>query len=273
MSGRAVLYLRVSSDRQVDNTSLSGQEDACRRWCRDNGITVDRVFTERGESAKTADRTEFQSMFRYLAESSKGRITHVVVYKFDRFSRSIDEGAPYRLALRKMGVSLSSASEPTDNTPAGRFLSSVLLAAAELDNDMRAERSTSGMKARLASGRWQWCPPTGYLRGSKTGPSLVIDPVQGPFVRRLFEMVASGESRGTALGKLTAQGFRLRRGGKLNQEAIKRLLSSPVYVGQVVGRSWGIVTKGDFEPLVSQKVYDRVQSVLAGKSPVAVPHS
>ncbi len=273
MSGRAILYLRVSSGRQVDNTSLKGQETVCRKWCRDNGLVVDRIFIEKGESAKTADRTEFQAMFRYLSEARRGSITHLGVYKFDRFSRSIDEGAPYRLALRKMGVSLSSATEPTDDTPAGRFLSSMLLVVGELDNDMRAERSTSGMKARLASGRWQWCPPTGYLKGSKSGASLIIDSKQGPFVRRLFEMVASGETRGEALAKLTAQGFRSRRGGKLNQEAIRRLLASPVYVGQVVGKSWGIVTEGDFEPLIDQKTFDKVQRVLAGKSPVAVPHA
>lgn len=177
MSGRAVFYLRVSSDRQIDNTSLKGQETASRKWCSDNGaISIDRIFADKGESAKTADGTEFQAMFKYLAQAPRGSITHLVVYKFDRFSRSIDEGAPYRLALRKMGIPLVSATEPTDDTPAGRFLSSMLIVVGELDNDMRAERSTSGMKARLASGRWQWCPPTGYLRGSKAGPSLVIDP-------------------------------------------------------------------------------------------------
>ena len=273
MSGRAVLYLRVSSDRQVDNTSLKGQESVCRKWCRDNGITVDRIFIEKGESAKTADRTEFQTMFKYLSGARKGSITHLVCYKFDRFSRSIDEGAPYRLALRKMGVSLSSATEPTDDTPAGRFLSSMLIVVGELDNDMRSERSTSGMKARLSSGRWQWCPPTGYLKGSKGGTSLVIDPIQGPFVQRLFKMVAEGETRGAALAKLTAQGFRSRRGGKLNQEAIKRLLSSPVYIGQVEGRKWGIAVQGDFPSLVDQRTFDKVQQVLAGKTPVAVPHA
>ena len=57
-------------------------------------------------------------MFRFL-EASRGKISHVVVYKFDRFSRNVDDGAEYRMRLRKMGVTLLSATEKTDDTPAG----------------------------------------------------------------------------------------------------------------------------------------------------------
>lgn len=62
MSARAIIYIRVSEGRQVDNTSLESQEDACRRWSAQNGLEVEHVFVEKGESAKTADRTQFQAM-------------------------------------------------------------------------------------------------------------------------------------------------------------------------------------------------------------------
>lgn len=63
---RAVIYIRVSGSRQKENTSLATQEEICRQWCHSKGIEVERVFTDAGESAKTADRTEFQRMFAYL---------------------------------------------------------------------------------------------------------------------------------------------------------------------------------------------------------------
>jgi site-specific DNA recombinase len=212
-------------------------------------------------------------MFQYLAESPKGRISHCIVHRFDRFDRHTEEAAPYKLELRKLGIQLRSATQATDDTPSGRLMVTMLSEIAQFDNEVRAERSVSGMKARLSSGRFQWCPPTGYLKGSKTGASLVVDPKQAPLVRRLFERVAAGETRASALKALTAEGLRSRRGGKLNQEAIKRMLCSRAYIGEVFSPKWGIAAKGDFTPLISREVYDRVQMVLAGKSPVAVPHS
>ena len=103
---KAIVYTRVSDSRQVDNTSLDGQQAVCREWCRTNGLDIDQVFVERGESAKSADRTQFQAMFRYLADARKGSISHVIVYKFDRFSRNVEDGSVYRLQLRKLGVVL-----------------------------------------------------------------------------------------------------------------------------------------------------------------------
>ncbi len=113
---KAILYVRVSHARQVENTSLAGQEDVCRRWCAANGLEVAKVFIERGESAKSTDRPEFQAMFRYLTTAAKDSISHLVVYKFDRFSRNTDDGAVYRLQLRRMGIALRSATEATDDT-------------------------------------------------------------------------------------------------------------------------------------------------------------
>jgi site-specific DNA recombinase len=123
---KAIVYTRVSDARQIDNTSLMGQQDVCRQWCSRNNLEVDRVFIERGESAKSADRTQFQAMFEFLAVVGKGSISHVIVYKFDRFSRNVEDGAEYRLKLRKLGIDLRSATEATDDSPAGKFLTTML---------------------------------------------------------------------------------------------------------------------------------------------------
>jgi DNA invertase Pin-like site-specific DNA recombinase len=152
-----------------------------------------RIFVERGESAKSADRTQFQAMFSHLAQAAKRSISHVLVYKFDRFSRNVEDGAMYRVQLRQLGIDLTSATEKTDNTPSGRFLTTVLSAKDQLDNDTRAERTLAGMKATLEKGRWQWPAPTGYLSGTKLGPSFVVDKQRGHLIARMFELVATGE--------------------------------------------------------------------------------
>ena len=53
-----------------------------------------RVFSDAGQSAKAAGRDAFQDMFRYL-EANTGKVSHIIVYKYDRFSRNVDDGAEY----------------------------------------------------------------------------------------------------------------------------------------------------------------------------------
>jgi site-specific DNA recombinase len=182
---KAIIYARVSDPRRGDNTSLGVQQDVCREWCRVNGLAVVRVFVDSGESAKSSERPEFQATFKFLALTGKGGISHVVIHKFDRFDRNTEDGAFYKLELRKLGIALRSATEATDDTPAGKFLATMLSAVGQFDNDTRAQRTLSGMKSRLESGRWQWPAPTGYLSGTKSGPSMVVDPVRGPLIARL----------------------------------------------------------------------------------------
>lgn len=53
---RSVIYIRVSTAEQVDNYSLETQLKACREYCDREGLEVDSIFREEGESAKTSAR-------------------------------------------------------------------------------------------------------------------------------------------------------------------------------------------------------------------------
>ena len=66
-----VIYCRVSSKEQIEGTSLESQEQACREYARSHNIKVLKIFIERGESAKFADRTQLHRTDRFL--SSKQR--------------------------------------------------------------------------------------------------------------------------------------------------------------------------------------------------------
>lgn len=83
---QAVIYCRVSTKHQVDEgNSLSTQERLCREYALKQGYEVAAVYIEKGESAKTKDRTELQKMMSFCA-IKKNNVSYVVVYKLDRFS-------------------------------------------------------------------------------------------------------------------------------------------------------------------------------------------
>ena len=70
-----------------------------------------RVFVEEGESAKTADRTEFQRMLVFCREQQK-TVDVVVVYNLSRFARNQTDHHAIRALLSRYAVTVRSVTEP-----------------------------------------------------------------------------------------------------------------------------------------------------------------
>ena len=228
---RAVVYVRVSSEEQVQNLSLGTQESTCREYCARNDIEVDRVFVEKGESAKTADRTEFQAMLEYCRRN-KSRLNHVVVYTVNRFARNNEDHFAVAGFLRRLGIGLRSATEPIDESPAGKFVESMLAAVAALDNEMRRLNTITGMKAALRIGRWPFKSPLGYRDGSDAAgkPLKVPDLERAPLVKKGFEMFATGRyTKKEVHAAVTKLGLRTPKGNKVAYRSFEWMLINPFY--------------------------------------------
>ncbi len=271
---KAVIYCRVSSEEQVKNLSLSTQQKACIDYCERHGFEVGKIFVEEGESAKTINRPLFQKMIAYCKEN-KGRINFVVVYNLQRFARNAHDHLAVRALLHGFGVALRSVNEQIDETSTGRFLENILASVAQLDNDMRADRTIAGMKAALESGHWPHLAPLGYINadGKNGNPSLIHDPERGPSVWKIFELYATGlHTKRQVLKIITEEGLRTRKGKKLSAQSLDQMLHNPIYAGWLVVPKRAEKTRGNFEPLVSQETFDKVQAIMAGKRPTVTPH-
>src|SRR6185437_15634137 len=134
-----IIYARVSSWEQVSNTSLEKQVRECASFAERNGIKIIAdPFIEEGESAKSANRTQFQ---KALSFCSKNKPAYFIVYKIDRFARNQDDHVVTRTYLKKFGTELRSVTEPIDESTVGRLQEGILSVFAEFDNNVRAERS------------------------------------------------------------------------------------------------------------------------------------
>ncbi len=269
----AVIYCRVSTKEQVQNFSLATQESECRRWCAQHGYPIDRVFIDEGESAKTANRPKFLQMLAHCRENKKA-VGVVVVHSLSRFSRNTADHHATRALLLGLGVTLRSVTEPTDDSPEGRFIEDLMAGLANYDNRAKARRTITGMTAALEAGRWTFSAPLGYQNSkSRVGPSLTEDPERAPLVRRAFEDFASGHrTRREVLGQVTALGLRTAKGARLSPQTFHALLRNPIYTGRIVVPRLNVNGQGDFQPLVSAEVFERVQALLSGRSKAVVPH-
>src|SRR5438105_4812032 len=69
------------------------------------------------------------------------------------------------------------ATETIDATSTGKLMEGALATVEQIDNDVRSERTRSGMKAALELGRWTFLAPLGYLNAPRsTGTSMIPDP-------------------------------------------------------------------------------------------------
>jgi len=215
---------------------LSSQEDACRQHCARVGIQVDRVFLEEGESAKTTDRPRFQDMLDYC-RVNKSSLDYVVVYAVSRFARSAYDHMTTRALLAKLGIALRSVTEPFDDSPMGKFSEQISAAYAQLDNDIRAERTVIGMRAMVKAGRWPWKAPLGYKNVKPVGdePNLVIDSEKAEFIRKAFEFYAEGNRTiREVLDILTQHAFSTEKGHRVSAQRFGSILRSPLYMGLIL---------------------------------------
>ena len=262
----AVIYVRVSTKEQTENLSLPTQLRACEEYCRREGYEVLERFKEEGESAKTTDRTELQNLLKYC-RTHKGKIHFVIVYNLTRFAREKYDHFALRAFLKSLGISLRSATEPIDDTSTGKLMEGVLAAFAQFDNDVRSERTRAGMRAALEQGCWTFVPPLGYLNAPKwSGKSLIRDPERAELVKRAFEEFATGRfTKDEVLDKITRLGFRTRKGLTLNPQSFGRMLTNRLYAGLIHVPEFDVSRRGDFEPLVSEETFYRVQAILDGR--------
>ena len=269
----AVIYIRVSTKEQTENLSLPTQLRACEEYCRREGFEVLERFKEEGESAKTADRTELQRLLTYC-RTQKGKVHFVVVFNLTRFARDKYDHFALRSHLQSLGISLRSATEPIDDTSTGKLMEGVLAAFAQFDNDVRSDRTRAGMKAALELGRWVFLAPIGYINGARAiGKSLMHDPQRAPLVRRAFEEYATGRlTKEQLLKRVRAWGLTNRRDKPLTSQAIGMLLRNQLYAGIVDVPEYGVRGKrGDFDPVISEELFYRVQAILSGRVPATAP--
>src|SRR5437879_1800352 len=146
-----VIYCRVSSKEQIEGTSLESQELACREYARSKNIKILKLFVERGESAKFADRTQLIELIDFCRQN-KGAVQVLLVWKVDRFARNVGDHFNIKATLLKYGVRIVSVTEPIDSNPEGKLMETILAGFAQFDNDIRAMRTVQGDEKKDSRG-------------------------------------------------------------------------------------------------------------------------
>lgn len=254
----AVVYTRVSTKEQSDkNLSLDWQKKAIDEFANRNNFSIEAYFGGTYESANSDGRKEFLRMLDTI-KKRRGKITHILVYLLDRFSRT--GGAAIKLAkdLRdQYGVTIIAVTQPIDTgNPGGVFQQNMQFLFSEYDNQLRRQRAMAGIKEKLERGIWCKKPPVGYDIVRTNGERKIVVNALGKKLKKAFEWKAQGIKNDEILLRLQAIGV------KFYKQKLSMLLSNPFYCGIISIRTLnGKLVEGHHEKLITPELFLQVNEV------------
>jgi DNA invertase Pin-like site-specific DNA recombinase len=125
------------------------QLDELRAYCERRGWAANE-YVDHGSGAE-AQRPE---LVRMLADCRRRSIDAVVVYRYDRFARSLRQLVNALEEFRVLGVDFISLHEGVDtSTPNGRLVFGIFASVAEFERELIRERVLSGLAAARARGK------------------------------------------------------------------------------------------------------------------------
>lgn len=231
---KAVGYIRISSDSQMENTSIEEQENRIRMYCELQGYELVRVYKDEGKSGgKIESRTEYNEMIEKI-ESGEEEIAAVVVNKIDRIHRS---GKNLLIMiediLTPLGVAFVSITEQFDtSTPMGKLFLTILGSFAEFERATINARTKSG---RIATAKKHahagGAIAFGYKLIDSNSFTLEIVPEEAEIVEEIFRLREVGKSLQKIADHLNDKG-KLKRGKKWSKQTIDYLLKNETYLGR-----------------------------------------
>ena len=278
---KAIIYVRVSSDEQVDGTSLDFQEKECKRFCEKNGWEVFDIFREEGETAKDLSLHNRKELLRAMetCRKNKDKIKAFVVLRVNRFARNTEDHFAIRKILSDYGTKLYSATELIGDKPQEKVFETMAAAFSEYENAIRKQQSTDGMSQKINQGLYPWNSPLGYLSGHfkkrdlKKTEADEPDSVRFPIIKRLFITCLEEKiSSNVELSKLANQwGLTTRKGKKIYPQKIDSIFSNKFYAGIIFNPFTGKEVEGKHIKMIDVDEFNQIQLIRKGKIKTLFP--
>ena len=263
-----IIYARVSSkEQETEGYSIPAQIKFLQEYATKNNFVIVEKFTDI-ETAKKAGRTEFMKMLRFLGDNK--HIKHILVEKTDRLLRNISDYALLDGLIEQLDLKIHLVKENVilsrDSRSNEKFIFGIKALMAKNYVDNLSEETKKGMIEKAEQRIWPSFAPYGYLNVEENGRKVIaIDPNAAPFVRKMFELYATGNYSLVKLRKkLLADGMVYRNGKYFYTSTLESLLKNEFYTGVFYWKNKKY-ENASHQPIVDKPLFNKVQSML--KSP------
>lgn len=255
-------YIRVSTAKQGEGTSLEAQKDAIMAFASRENFNVIRWFEEKETAAKRG-RPIFNQMLRLLKQ---GAARGLIMHKIDRSARNLRDWSVIT-ELPDAGIDVHIASETLDFRSRGGRLTADIQAviAADYIRNLR-EETIKGLNGRLKQGLYPFRAPIGYQDNGRGKPKT-SDPIKAPLIRKMFTLYEGGTHGLRSLElEMARLGLKNHAGKPVSLNGIAKVLGNPFYTGIIEIKRTGKTWKGIHQPLISVRLFQQVQDRKAGRA-------
>ena len=256
MNKKVAIYIRVSTDSQAEEGySIDAQKEQLTAYCISKGLKNYDYYIDGGWSGSNIFRPQLQKLINDIEEE---KISHVLVYKLDRLSRS-QKDTLYLIEdiFNKYNISFVSLTETIDTgTPMGKLMIGILSAFAQLERENIKMRTRMGMLERVKQGYWMGGGrlPFGYDYDKDLG--YLIKNEDSEKVKKIFELYCEGYSAQTLANTF----------GMKYDNLIYNILTRKTYYGIIEYNNEEY--QGKHEPIITKDLFDKAHKCMLERSKV-----
>lgn len=266
---RAVIYARISNDREGAGEGVARQIEACEeRAAREGWTLVGDPLRDDSLSAwrSGVTRPAYQQLLRLVRER---QVDVVLVWHMSRLWRGRVERATGIDVFKDAGVKLAvvQGSEIDFSTAMGRGMVGMLGEVDTMESDLKSERIVAQKASAAEAGKFRGGRrPFGF-----EDDGVTIRPKEATVIQQATHDVLAGRSLLAVARELNERGVVTSTGGQWNHQKLKRVLLRPRNAGMIsTGNSEDynvtIVGKASWEPIVDLEEYEALNRMLTDAS-------
>lgn len=250
--GRAVIYTRLSQDRDGEGLAVERQLRECRELADRLGLNVVAEYSDNDFSATTGrTRPGFEELLA-------SRPVAIVVWHQDRLLRLTSDLE--RVIRLDVPVYTVTAGDFDLATPAGRAVARTIAAWSTYEGEQKALRQMAANRQRAERGVWQFSRrPYGYER--RDGRIEIVE-AEAAFVREGFERYLTGETYYRLAEDWNARAVPTFNGTPWSMARVRELLRNPRYAGIVTYNGQTVEAPViEWTPLIDRETWDRAEAM------------
>lgn len=296
-----VFYGRVSTEHEAQLEAFKNQL----QWYEDqlkmhpNWKLVEPIETYLDKGITGTQAKKRPGFLHMINDAKSGKFAMVVTRDVCRFARNTVDTLAYARQLKEIGIQIyfvfDNIKTIQDND--GEYRLTIMANNAQEESRRISERAKAGQYISRANGvlygtgnilgynriRRKSDPDKKNAIGDKSVPTFEVVPEQAETVRLIFEMYAEGYGLKRIKNYLEQNGYKTATGKtKWFESSLSRILGNPMYIGKQYqcqtevldflshrvkknSKEDYVLIEGDFEPIISEELFQKVQEIRASK--------